>query len=157
MDRLDFIREVFKFCHIKDEDNSQLRIYDRALSTPKKIDWDKLFDYYIEKAEKRTLPAPKFFLDLMPACIKREIHEVENDGNHIRVIFDSGRYTDFVICGFGMTLAQIKEKSLKNDNVKEVRMYPKEVQDGNNIITVALIGDYVYPNGTPYEVIYAKA
>ena len=156
MDRLDFIREVFKFCHVKDEDNSQLRIYDRALSTPKKIDWDRLFNLYIEKAEKRTLPAPKTFLDLMPCCIKRDIHESQYDGNFIRVYFDSGKYSDFVVSGFGMNLTQIKDKFLNIDKVKEVRMYPKEVETQEGIVQVALIGDNVYPTGTKYKLLFAR-
>jgi hypothetical protein len=93
----------------------------------------------------------------MPCCIKREFKEVENDGNHIRIYFESGRYTDFVICGFGLTLPLIKEKSLKNDNVKEVRMYPKQVEVNGDLVNVALIGNTVYPENTPYEVVYVKA
>ena len=157
MDRREFLNMIFSFFNVKDEEQTLYKSYDLALSKINNVDWDKLYIKTLENVSSRYLPAPKFFLDLMPCCIKREFNESKNDGNHIRVIFDSGRYTDFVICGFGLTLPQIKEKSLKNDNVKEVRMYPKEVLDkDNNLVTVSLIGDYVYPSGTPYEVVYAK-
>lgn len=156
MDRLDFIREVFKFCNVKDEDNSNLRIYDRALSTPKQIDWDRLFDLYVTKAEKRTLPAPKYFIDLMPCCIKRDIHESQYDGNYLRVFQKSGCYSDYVICGFGQTLENIKQKFVNSDYVTEVRMYPKEVTKDNDVIQVALIGDNIYPTDTQYKLIFKR-
>lgn len=156
MDRLDFIREVFKFCKEKDEDNTFLRIYDRALSYSKPIDWQKMFDYFIDKAEKRTLPSPKFFKELLPACVKREIHECANDGNFIRIFYQSGKYADYVVSGFGLNLTQIKQKALNGDAVTEVRMYPKEVQIDGQTVQVSLIGENVYPTGTKYELIFAR-
>lgn len=157
MDRLDFLREVFNFCRVKDDDNSLMRLYDSKLTTKLKVNWSKLLSLYLDKAETRSLPTPKYFLDLMPICIIREVHECANDGNLIRIFFQSGRFTDFVLCGFGMTLAEIKEKSQKNDNVKEVRMYPKNIVVEGKNIQVALIGDFVYPENTPYEILYIRA
>lgn len=156
MDRKDFIRAIFSFFNVKDESDTLYRAYDLALSTNKNVDWDKLYITSIKEVQSNYLPKPKFFIELFDKCRKISINSCENDGSHIRVIFKSGRYTDFVLKGFGLSLDDIKAKSPKNDNVQEVRMYPKEVEVEGKKVTVALIGDTVYPEQTRYEVVYAR-
>lgn len=157
MERKEFLNMIFSFFNVKDEGQTLFKSYDLALSKYSNIDWDKLYIKTLENAASRYLPAPKFFLEIMPTCLKKNKSNILHEGNHIRIIFDTGRYTDFVVSGFGLTLEDIKKSSLKNDSVKEVRMYPNEMMLDGISIKVSLIGDCVYPEGTPYKIIYVKA
>ena len=156
MDRKDFIRAIFSFFNVKDENENLYRAYDLALSTKRSIDWDKLYLTAIKEVTSNYLPKPKFFIELFDKCRKININSCEHEGNHIRVFFKSGRFTDYVLKGYGLTLDQIKEKSPKNDNIVEVRMYPKEVEVKGQKVPVSLFGDKVFPEGTRYELVHAK-
>lgn len=122
MDRLDFIRELFKFCNVKDDEfNTNLKIYDKALTVKKMIDWQKLFDLYIERAEKRLLPTPKVIKDLMPLA------EIYKDTPHkvFFVFFESGMWLDFVYCPFGLDKNDLKEGLEKTyGKIKTTRLFP---------------------------------
>lgn len=67
MTRLEFLREIFNFFGKKDED--LLRAYDIALTTKNNIDWQGLYKKVITEAESRYLPAPKWFLSMMPSFV----------------------------------------------------------------------------------------
>lgn len=67
MNRIEFLQEIFKFFGKKDED--LLRTYDIALTTKDDIDWQKLYKKVITEAESRYLPAPKWFLSMMPSFV----------------------------------------------------------------------------------------
>ena len=153
MDRKDFIDAIFAFYNAKEEKRVA---YDLILSKVRDIDFNKLYMLTMEENKTTYLPSPNFFAERLDRCHKININKSKHIGNNIRVIFKSGRFTDFVICGYGLTLDDIKEKSPQNDNIQEVRMYPKEVEVEGKKVTVALIGNTVYPEQTRYEVVYAR-
>lgn len=157
MDRKDFIDAIFSFFNVKDEEKTLYKAYDLALSSGKNIDWDKLYIKTLKEVTSRYLPTPKFFIDLFYDCRKITVNSSKDDGKHIRVFYKSGRFTDFVVCDFGLSINQLKQKSPKNDNIVEIRMYPKQVTVDNETVDVTLTSDDVYPKGTPYEVIFARA
>jgi hypothetical protein len=65
--RIEFLKEIFKFFGKNDEE--LLKAYDMALTTKDKIDWDKLYKKVITSVESRYLPAPKWFISLLPNYI----------------------------------------------------------------------------------------
>lgn len=157
MDRKEFIESVFAFFNVKDEEKNLFRAYDLALSSGKNIDWNKLYMKTLKEATSRYLPPPKFFIEKFFDCRKPNINFDKFDGNPIRIFLKNGRFIDFVACSSGLSLDQIKAKAPKNDNVVEVRMYPKQVKVDDETVEVVLMGESVYPAGTPYEVIFARA
>lgn len=157
MERKDFIEAIFSFFNVKDEEKSLFKAYDLALSSGKNIDWNKLYMRTLKEVNSRYLPAPKFFIEQFDACRKITYQSSKDDGNLVRVLYNDGRFTDFVICQYGLTVNQLKDKCPKNYNIKEIRMYPKQVKIEEEIVDVELIGSKVYPEGTPYEVLFARA
>lgn len=77
MTRLEFLQEIFKFFGKKDDD--LLKTYDIALTTKDNIDWQKLYKKVITEAESRYLPAPKWFLGMMPSFIITEPGQYKYD------------------------------------------------------------------------------
>lgn len=67
MTRIEFLKEIFKFFGKNDEE--LLKAYDMALTTKDKIDWDKLYKKVITSVESRYLPAPKWFISLLPSYV----------------------------------------------------------------------------------------
>lgn len=150
MDRLDFIRALFSFCSVRDEDGTLLRSYDLALSTSKPIDWDKLYRLVLQESEKRQLQAPKWYIGKLPYCIKSTLAESKNEGYKLRVWYQSGSYADFVVCGASdITLKALREQyKTGNNRIKQAILYPPEV---------TLIGRSIYPEDAIGEVVYMSA
>ena len=157
MERKDFIEAIFSFFNVKDEEKTLFKAYDLALSSGKSIDWNKLYMKTIKEATSRYLPTPKFFIENFDICRKITYQSSQDEGKHVRILYKDGRHTDFIICQFGLTVNQLKNKCPKNCNIQEIRMYPKQVQVSDEIVDVELIGSSVYPEGTPYEVLFARA
>lgn len=156
MNRKEFLEMLFAFFNVKDEEKVIYKSYDLLLSKFLNVDWDKLYTRILEQSTSRFLPPVKNILELVPYCIKQTFKQVENDGNLVRIFFKSGRYTDYVVSGFGLNISKIRKLSPLNDNIREVRMYPKNVMiDGKNV-QVALIGDAVYPEGVTYDIVYIR-
>lgn len=90
MTRLEFLQEIFKFFGKKDDE--LLKTYDIALTTRDNIDWQKLYKKVITEAESRYLPAPKWFLGMMPSFIITELGQYKYDnGNIVYVLRDDAR------------------------------------------------------------------
>lgn len=71
MTRIEFLERIFDFFGKDIEKNAQLlKDYDLALSTPKRIDWDKLYNKTIKESETKYLPMPKWFIAKFDECIK---------------------------------------------------------------------------------------
>lgn len=156
MERKDFIHAIFSFFKVKDEEQTLFKAYDLALSSGRNIDWNQLYMKTIKETESRYLPVPKFFIENFDSCRKRTINSTKDDGRTVRIIYKDGRFTDFVVCGFGVSINQLKAKSLKKGNIKEIRMYPKQVEVEDKLVDVELIGERVFPEGTPYEVVFQR-
>lgn len=163
MDRQEFIQRIFRICGVQEDNikNKELvRTYDLALSVPYKVNWDDFFKYCIKEIQKKQIPMPSFF------TAKIEYFKADNDHNNqylgwqVRIYFNSGRYSDFIICGFGPSFNEIKERCKLSAKVKKAVMYPpkvtiKDEETGHDVIMdVALIGDKVFPANTPSKVLY---
>lgn len=144
MDRQDFIRQIFTVCGVKNEDTNLIKTYDMALSVPYPVDWEAFFHYCMQDFKTRTLPMPSFFTGKIEMFKKRTASEY--DGYQIRVYFKSGRFTDFTICGFGLSFSQIKEKCQNSDNVVRAVMYPPDVtlMASGKIVPEDVKGNIVY-------------
>lgn len=144
MDRNEFLDAIFAFFKVKDEEKTQYKAYDLALSKGRNIDWDRMYLKTIESVETRYLPAPKFFLNLFPSCQRISFQQSKFMGYKVRIHYSNGKYTDYVVSGFGLN----KEKILKNKNVNVVKMvmYPP---------TTTLIGKNIIPEDSEYNVLYA--
>lgn len=156
MERKDFIDAIFSFFKVKDDERVLYKAYDLALSSGRNVDWSQLYMKTIKEAESRYLPVPKFFIENFDNCRKRTINSTKDDGRAVRIIFKDGRFTDFIVCGYGLSIDQLKERSRKKGYIKEIRMYPKQVKVEDKLVDVELIGEHVFPEGTPYEVVFQR-
>lgn len=160
--RQEFLNAIFEFFRVKDENKSLYRSYDIALSKGRNIDWNKLYIKVLEDAETRFLPMPGFFLSRFKDCSKISSKQFVNTGKKVRVFYTNGRYTDYTVCNEGLTISDIRSKFNGEWEVKEIRVYPKTIEwkdtDGNiHDVEVALVGSRVFPENTPYKVLYARA
>lgn len=156
MNRHEFIKQLFAF--FKDSSTERMKAYDCGLSVNRPINWDKLYTIVIKDCDK--MPSVKYLRAQFDYC-RPNMDSSQNGGKKMRVIYQNGKFTDYVVCDFGLNLQEIIQG--KNmDNIKEVRLYPQKTiykdDDGNNWnVDVALIGSNVFPKNTPYEVLYARA
>jgi len=160
--RREFLNAVFEFFRVKDENKSLYRSYDITLSKGRNIDWNKLYIKVLEDAETRFLPMPGFFLARFKDCLKTDSKQFVNTGKKVRVYYMNGRYTDYTSCNEGLTLSDIRQKFNGEWEVKEIREYPQTTEwkdDKGKIhnVEVTLVGSQVFPENTPYRVLYARA
>lgn len=112
MQRQDFINEIFTFFKCKDEDLK--RAYDLAFTVKEQIDWDKLYKLVLNEAESRYLPAPKWFKDFFPRCIKQgDSSYITPDGLNLRLVLADGYLYDFETYHLSYTLDEIKQNFMK--------------------------------------------
>lgn len=139
MTRLEFLQEIFKFFGKKDED--LLRTYDIALTTKDNIDWDKLYKKVITEVESRYLPAPKWFLGMMPSFIITEPGQYRyDDGQSVLRLTD--RFYVFDMWHVTRTIEEIGNyyKNKYGRSFVSFKYYPPEFTIiGSNI--------YHYVNG----------
>ena len=139
MTRLEFLQEIFKFFGKKDED--LLRTYDIALTTKDNIDWQKLYKKVITEAESRYLPAPKWFLGMMPSFIITEPGQYRYDAGQ-SVLRLTDRFYVFDMWHVTRTLEEIANhyKNKYGSSFVSFKYYPPEFTImGRNI--------YHYVNG----------
>ena len=125
MDRADFLRQIFTVCGVRDGDKNLIKTYDIALNVPYKVNWEAFFHYCMQEITKKSLPMPSFFTSQIERF--KDFSANQYDGYQIRVYFNSGRFTDFTICGFGLSFSQIKEKCQNSDKVVKAVMYAPDV------------------------------
>lgn len=82
MDRIGFLQKLFNFFgkEINEKNKKVLIDYDIALTTNKKIDWNKLYTICIQEAEKRFLPMPSWIVSKLDKCIIVEQGDVKING-----------------------------------------------------------------------------
>lgn len=139
MTRIEFLKEIFKFFGKNDEE--LLKAYDMALTTKDKIDWDKLYKKVITSVESRYLPAPKWFISLLPNYIIQDEGQYRyDDGQSVLRLKD--RFYVFDMWHVNKTLEEI-ERHYKNkygSSFVSFKYYPPEFTImGRNI--------YHYVNG----------
>jgi hypothetical protein len=137
--RLEFLREIFKFFGKNDEE--LLKAYDMALTTKDKIDWDKLYKKVITSVESRYLPAPKWFISLLPNYIIQDKGQYRyDDGQSVLRLTD--RFYVFDMWHVTRTIEEIANhyKNKYGSNFVSFKYYPPEFTImGRNI--------YHYVNG----------
>ena len=71
MDRLQFLEKVFLFYgkELNAKNRELLKDYDLALTTPKRVDWLKLYNKTITESETKYLPMPKWFIAKFDTCL----------------------------------------------------------------------------------------
>lgn len=70
MTRIEFLERIFDFFGKNIEKNAQLlKDYDLALTTPKRVDWLKLYNKTITESETKYLPMPKWFIAKFDTCL----------------------------------------------------------------------------------------
>lgn len=157
MERKDFIDAIFSFFKVKDEEQSMYKAYDLALSSGSQyVDWNMLYLKVLKEVESRFLPPPNFFIEQFSACKKRSFNSSKDDGKIVRVFFKDGRVNDLVVADSSLTISKLKKGPRKGE-IKEIRIYPKQVEVDNELVNVVVIGGNVYPAESPYEVLYARA
>lgn len=74
MDRLQFLEKVFLFYgkELNAKNRELLKDYDLALTTPKRVDWLKLYNKTVTESETRYLPMPKWFIAKFDSCLLPE-------------------------------------------------------------------------------------
>lgn len=139
MTRLEFLREIFKFFGKNDEE--LLKAYDMALTTKDKIDWDKLYKKVITSVESRYLPAPKWFISLLPNYIIQDEGQYRyDDGQSVLRLTD--RFYVFDMWHVTRTIEEIANhyKNKYGSSFVSFKYYPPEFTIiGRNI--------YHYVNG----------
>ena len=111
------------------------------------FDFEKTLDYLLLNSTFRTFPVlPDIINALELNSRMKGKTSSEYDGYQIRVYFKSGRFTDFTICGFGLSFSQIKEKCQNSDNVVRAVMYPPDVtlMASGKIVPEDVKGNIVY-------------
>lgn len=128
---------------------------------PYRYDLQKLLDYLLVNSKYKTFPTIQTILEATQhAVICSKIPVNKYYGWKVRIYFNNGKYSDFIICRFGINFNEIKERCKLSDKVKKAVMYPpkvtiKDEETGQNVIVdVALIGDKVFPANTPSKVLY---
>lgn len=144
MNRITFLDLIFGFFKVKDDDNSLKQSYDMALTTRKNIDWQAMYMNVIKTAESRYLPAPKWFIAKMK-CF--EIYEQGHlDGKKIRVLYKSGRITEYIIASDIETkLSNLISRFKALDKVVKAELFDADV---------TFIGQNIFPNDAQFQVIY---
>lgn len=139
MTRIEFLKEIFKFFGKNDEE--LLKAYDMALTTKDKIDWDKLYKKVITSVESRYLPAPKWFISLLPNYIIQDEGQYRyDDGQSVLRLTD--RFYVFDMWHVTRTLEEIANhyKNKYGSSFVSFKYYPPEFTImGRNI--------YHYVNG----------
>lgn len=133
MTRTEFIRRIFEFFRIADDNGNLFRTYDLALSYKNQVNWDEFYTYIIKTAANRVLPVPKYFVDLLPSYQIKTLSQVADEGCTIRVVFENDKYYDFVIHPEATTTLKsiikkhesIDELGRKHSSVKKIIKYPK--------------------------------
>lgn len=128
---------------------------------PYSYDLQKLLKYLLINSKYKTFPTIQTILEATPHAVIHSKTPVDKYyGWQVRIYFNSGRYSDFIIYGFGPSFNEIKERCKLSDKVKKAVMYPpkvtiKDEETGQDVIMdVALIGDKVFPANTPSKVLY---
>lgn len=139
MTRIEFLKEIFKFFGKNDEE--LLKAYDMALTTKDKIDWDKLYKKVITSVESRYLPAPKWFISLLPNYIIQDEGQYRyDDGQSVLRLTD--RFYVFDMWHVTRTIEEIANhyKNKYGSSFVSFKYYPPEFTIiGRNI--------YRYVNG----------
>lgn len=139
MTRIEFLKEIFKFFGKNDEE--LLKAYDMALTTKDKIDWDKLYKKVITSVESRYLPAPKWFISLLPNYIIQDEGQYRyDDGQSVLRLTD--RFYVFDMWHVTRTIEEIANhyKNKYGSSFVSFKYYPPEFTIiGRNI--------YHYVNG----------
>jgi hypothetical protein len=133
------LKEIFKFFGKNDEE--LLKAYDMALTTKDKIDWDKLYKKVITSVESRYLPAPKWFISLLPNYIIQDKGQYRyDDGQSVLRLTD--RFYVFDMWHVTRTIEEIANhyKNKYGSSFVSFKYYPPEFTImGRNI--------YHYVNG----------
>ena len=123
MDRLQFLEKVFLFYgkELNAKNRELLKDYDLALTTPKRVDWLKLYNKTVTESETRYLPMPKWFIAKFDSCLLPEdagTYKINGGTGILKLAYkdkETGKITkrrtyeyDMSSCPY--TLAEIKAK-----------------------------------------------
>lgn len=124
MTRTEFLKQLFDFFRIKDENNSLFSIYDNTLCNKIKynVDWQALFDDITANVDKRTMPMPKVIINT-----SRKFKIVKFSNMHVIVSFKSGYSDSFEISDEAKTDVNGFIDRHK-DKIAKVVIAPKEFQ-----------------------------
>lgn len=123
MTRDDFLTLIFSFFKVKDDDNQLKKIYDTALSTRKRINWESLYTNIIKTVETRYLPAPKWFIEKMKYF--EIIEESSLEGKKVLITYKNNKKTEYVIKSDVFT--NLKNLIARNDNIVKAELYNDDV------------------------------
>ena len=139
--RKDFINALFEFFNTKNTD-SLFQTYETLLKCDFPVDWNAFYLHVAKNAEYKTLPMPKWFVELLPKFKKNPIVQSTNVGSTIRVLYKSGMYYDFVsVLGEnGTAISDVLKKDGKN--IASITEYPAGIVIINNQIHYPYIEGY---------------
>lgn len=123
MDRLQFLEKVFLFYgkELNAKNRELLKDYDQALTTPKRVDWLKLYNKTVTESETRYLPMPKWFIAKFDTCLLPEdagTYKINGGTGVLKLAYkdkETGEITKRMTYEYDMsscpyTLAEIKAK-----------------------------------------------
>lgn len=123
MDRLQFLEKVFLFYgkELNAKNRELLKDYDLALTTPKRVDWLKLYNKTVTESETRYLPMPKWFIAKFDTCLLPEdaaTYKINGGTGVLKLAYkdkETGEITKRMTYEYDMsscpyTLAEIKAK-----------------------------------------------
>ena len=123
MDRLQFLEKVFLFYgkELNAKNRELLKDYDLALTTPKRVDWLKLYNKTVTESETRYLPMPKWFIAKFDTCLLPEdagTYKINGGTGVLKLAYkdkETGKITKRMTYEYDMsscpyTLAEIKAK-----------------------------------------------
>lgn len=129
--RFEFLQAIFLFFRVNDEGGTLFKTYEVALTCKFPVNWQELYLYVIQKVETKTLPLPKFFVDLLPKFEKRPIEYTADEGSTVRVEFYNGLFYDFYITSNAKSsISDVFQKHKRS--IKSIVHYPKGVLLINN-------------------------
>lgn len=149
MDRLQFLEKVFLFYgkELNAKNMELLKDYDLALSTPKIIDWEKLYNKTIKESETRFLPMPKWLIAKFDDCIKvdEQTYKINGGTGILKLVFRDKRtkeiskevdYSfDMTNCIYSLLEIKAKFKAKYKDVFKDFIYYPPYMRViGNTVI-----------------------
>lgn len=143
MTRDDFLTLIFSFFKVKDDDNQLKKIYDTALSTRKRINWETLYTNIIKTVETRYLPAPKWFIEKMKYY--EIIEESSLEGKKVLITYDNGKRTEYVIKAEVFTTLQ--NVLARNKNIAKAELFNSSVTFFENLM---------YPTEAQGQLLYKK-
>lgn len=143
MTRDDFLTLIFSFFKVKDDDNQLKKIYDTALSTRKRINWESLYTNIIKTVETRYLPAPKWFIEKMEYF--EIIEESSLEGKKVLITYKNNKKTEYVIKSDVFT--NLKNLIARNDNIVKAELYNADVTFWKTSM---------YPANAQGEILYQK-